>query len=258
MRRGRDTHIVRALAIAGAAIALAALAAAPATASAKQRPLGIDVSRFQGTIDWSAVRDSGVRFAFVQASRGTGADCDVVPDDCGPDAYYASNYAAARAEGIRVGPYHRVFIDPEPIEALKADARLEADTFTAVVGRLNRGDLLPALDVESPFDGASPVQVRVWLKTWIKRMRKTLKVKPIIYTNTTSWAATGNTSKFALKGYPLWVANWGVKSPSVPASNWAGRGWAVWQYTSSGSVPGISGRVDMNRLRVRFRKISVG
>lgn len=264
MRRGRLTRTGRALvATLGAAALCCTLGLAPAPASAaakgtKGTKVGIDVSRFQGTIDWSAVKASGVKFAFVQASRGTGFDCDVVPDDCGPDLYYATNYASARAAGIRVGPYHRVFIDPEPIEALRADARLEADTFTSIVGSLNRGDLLPALDVESPFDGATAVQIRVWIRTWIARVRKTLGSKPIIYTNTTSWAATDNTTKFAAKGYPLWVANWGVKSPSVPAANWAGRGWAIWQYTSSGTVPGISGRVDMNRLRVRFSKVSVG
>ncbi len=257
MRRGRLTRTTNTLAAAiGAAALVCALAPAAASAG-KGSVTGIDVSRFQGTIDWAAVKASGVKFAFVQASRGTGFDCDVVPDNCGPDLFYATNYAAARANGVRVGPYHRVFIDPEPLEALKADARLEADTFTSMVGTLQQGDLRPALDVESPFDGATAVQVRVWIKTWITRVNKTLGQTPIIYTNNTSWAATGNTTKFAAKGYPLWVANFDVKSPSVPASNWAGRGWSVWQYTSSGTVPGISGRVDMNRLRVRFSKISV-
>ncbi len=248
----------RTLAAALCASALGAAVVMPTTASAgKGAAIGVDVSRFQETIDWTSVGGYGVRFAFVQASRGTGFDCDVVPDNCGADLYYASNYAAARAAGIRVGAYHRVFIDPEPIDALKVDARAEADLFTSIVGTLRRGDLLPALDVESPFDGASPVQVRVWIKTWVKRVRKTLGVRPIIYTNTTSWAATDDTTKFARKGHPLWVANWGVSKPSVPAGNWGGRGWSIWQYTSSGTVPGIAGRVDMNRLRVRFSRISV-
>jgi lysozyme len=260
MRLGHPlkARAARALAAVLGAVALAAVLA-PAHASAgKGTKLGIDVSRFQGTIDWAQVKAAGVKFAFVQASRGTGYDCDVVPDDCGPDLYYATNYAAAKAAGIRVGPYHRVFIDPEPLEQLRTDARLEADTFTSMVGSLQPGDLRPALDVESPFDGATAVQIRVWIKTWITRVKRNLGASPIIYTNNASWAATGNTTKFAAKGYPLWVANFDVKSPLVPASNWAGRGWSVWQYTSSGTVPGISGRVDMNRLRVRFSKISVG
>ena len=248
----------RALAGLACAGALALPAALPGTAAAGTGTVtGIDVSRFQGAIDWTQVDAHGIRFAFLQASRGTGFDCDVIPRNCGADLYYASNYAAARAAGIRVGAYHRVFIDPEPIKALRTDARAEADLFASMVGELRRGDLLPALDVESPFDGASEVQVRVWIRTWIKRVKRKLGSRPIIYTNTTSWGATGDTAKFAAKGYPLWVANWGVSRPSVPAGNWAGRGWSVWQYTSSGTVPGISGRVDMDRLRVRFSRISV-
>jgi GH25 family lysozyme M1 (1,4-beta-N-acetylmuramidase) len=53
------------------------------------------------------------------------------------------------------------------------------------------------------------------------------------------------------------VANWEVRAPSVPADNWGGRGWSIWQFTNSGRVAGISGRVDRNRLRVRFSRISV-
>jgi GH25 family lysozyme M1 (1,4-beta-N-acetylmuramidase) len=251
----RPAPATRVLACLAAACALL-LAAAPAQAG-KGKALGIDVSRFQGTIDWTQVKGAGVRFAFVQASRGNGLDCDVVPDECGADAYYATNYAAARALKIRVGAYHRAFIDPAPDALLRADARAEADIFLAGVGSLRKGDLLPALDAETPFDGATPAQLQTWISTWLKRVRKRLGVRPIIYTNTTSWTAVGNTSKFARAGHHLWVANWGVSKPSVPAGNWARRGWSIWQFTSSGKIPGISGRVDLNRLRVRFSKIGV-
>ncbi len=250
--RGRLIAFVAVLALGAGAAAM------PTPASAgKGVALGVDVSRFNGAIDWTQVRAAGVRFAFVQASRGTGLDCDVKPGNCGGDLLYGANYAAARVAGLRVGPYHRVFIDPEPIEAAKADARAEAALFVSVVGSLRRGDLLPALDVESPFDGASAPQVRIWVRTWLKQVRRALGVRPIIYTNSTSWSATGNSRKFARAGHALWVANWGVRKPRVPAANWSGRGWWIWQYTSSGRVPGISGRVDLNRLRVRFRRIAV-
>jgi lysozyme len=138
-----------------------------------------------------------------------------------------------------------------------ADARAEAALFVSSVGSLQPGDLVPAIDVESPFDGATAPQLRVWVRTWLKQVRRALGVRPIIYTNTTSWSATGNTLKFARAGHALWVANWGVSRPSVPAADWAGRGWSIWQYTSSGELPGIAGRVDLNRLRVRFSRLSV-
>ena len=95
--------------IAAAALSLALAAATPGSASAGTRAIGIDVSRFQGAIDWPSVAGAGVRFAFVQASRGSGVDCTVKPAQCGADPYFAANRAAAEASGIRVGAYHRAF-----------------------------------------------------------------------------------------------------------------------------------------------------
>jgi GH25 family lysozyme M1 (1,4-beta-N-acetylmuramidase) len=214
------------------------------------------VSRFNGAIDWPLVAGSGVRFAFVQGSRGAGTDCTVKPDNCGPDPLYATNYAGAKAAGIRVGAYHRAFATGATRAEARADAAAEANVFITAVGTLQSGDLLPALDVETPFTGLNASRLRTWIRVWLKKVRKRLGAKPIIYTNASSWAATGNTTMFS-KGHPLWVAEWGVSKPSVPASNWGGRRWSVWQFTSSGSVPGISGRVDQDYLRVGFRKISV-
>ncbi len=88
-------------------------------------------------------------------------------------------------------------------------------------------------------------------------MNARLGIKPIIYTNVSSWAATGDTTEFALDGHALWVANWGVSRPAVPAGNWAGESWRVWQYTSDGSVAGIEGRVDRDVLRGGLRSLGV-
>jgi GH25 family lysozyme M1 (1,4-beta-N-acetylmuramidase) len=59
-----------------------------------------------------------------------------------------------------------------------------------------------------------------------------------------------NTEWFARNGYTvLWIAHWtSASQPLVPAGNWAGSGWTFWQYSSTGTVPGIRGRVDLNRL----------
>ena len=239
-----------------AALTMIALAAPAAQAGAGR--LGIDVSRFNGAIDWTAVRADGVRFAFVAASRGSGDDCAVAPTSCGTDPNYDANYANARASGVRVGPYHRAFVNGANEAELLADARAEADVFIASVGTIGRNDLSPALDVETPFEVPGPNGLKKWLRVWVKRVNKQLGAKPLIYTNVTSWSATGNTLEFARRGHRLWVANWGVSRPAVPASNWAGRGWSVWQYTSSGSIDGISGRVDLNRFKGSFRKIAAG
>ena len=218
---------------------------------------GIDVSRFQGEIAWDQVGTTPIGFAYVAASRGSGADCLVVPERCGADEYYEVNYRGARANGIRVGAYHRAFASGPGIDGAKADARAEANLFIAQVGTLRHRDLLPVLDVETPFTDLDDEELRVWVRAWLDRVERKLGRKAIVYTNQSSWLATGDTTEFALLGHPLWVANYGVSRPAVPALNWAGFGWSIWQFTSSGHVRGIEGSVDKNRLSNGLRGISV-
>lgn len=234
---------------------------APAPATAKPKHIrGIDVSRFQGQIAWKQVGQTKLKFAFIQASRGSGGDCIVVPEECGADGFYLRNYKKARAEGLRVGAYHRAFASgpgtgAEGIEGAKLDARTEADLFAATVGQLRGRDLRPVLDLETPFTGMNEAELNAWVKAWLARVERKLGSSPIIYTNASSWLATGDTTAFALDGHPLWVANFDVPSPLVPAQNWAGKGWTIWQYTSSGRVRGIAGNVDKNKLARGFGRI---
>jgi GH25 family lysozyme M1 (1,4-beta-N-acetylmuramidase) len=241
-------------------VAICTALAWPSAAAAAPPPRlpGIDVSRFQETIDWPLVGGSDVQFAFVQASRGSGDDCAVKPRRCGSDGFYDSNYAEAKLAGIRVGPYHRAFVGGNGRAGVKADARAEAHVFLTEVGDLAPGDLRPALDMETPFADLSPVELRVWARTWLQRVKRALGVRPIIYTNVTSWAALGNPLSFARAGHPLWVANWNVSAPAVPAANWAGESWRIWQHSSHGHVPGITGRVDLDWLRGGWRSVTVG
>lgn len=236
---------------------VATLAAIPALASAGL-PRGIDVSRFQGGIDWPAVGGTKVSFVFAQASRGSGDDCLVRRGRCGADNFYGRNVSGAEAAGLPVGPYHRAFASGRTRARAKADARQEARVFSAAVAAVGSFDLRPVLDVESPFTRLNAGRLRLWISTWLERVERKLGVKPIIYTNATSWSATGDTLRFARRGYRLWVANFGVSSPLVPAGNWAGRGWSIWQFTSSGSVRGIDGNVDKNKLGVPLRRIEAG
>jgi GH25 family lysozyme M1 (1,4-beta-N-acetylmuramidase) len=244
-----------------AALVLLATACAATLALAdparSERKPGIDVSRFQSRIDWQRVGETELEFAFVQASRGSGLDCAVEPTRCGPDEFYDRNYARARENGIRVGPYHRAFAGGEGRLGVKRDSRREAKVFLAEVGELRPEDLLPVLDVETPFGGLDPRELRIWIRNWLTKVEKELDAKPIIYTNYSSWQATGDTTSFARQGHPLWVANFDVASPKVPALNWSGLGWSIWQYTNSGSVPGIAGDVDRDVARVSLDSISV-
>ncbi len=234
-------------------LAFSASLAVVAEAAAAKR--GIDVSRFQKRIDWQQVGMTKIRFAYVQASRGSGDDCLVKAGRCGEDNYYDRNLEGATGAGITVGAYHRAFASGRTRALAEEDAKAEARVFSRSVGRIGEGEMIPVLDVEAPFTDLSPARLRLWVATWLERVERKLGATPMIYTNASSWLATGDTQRFAKRGHPLWVANFGVETPAVPAGDWAGNGWSMWQFTSTGSVRGIDGNVDKNRLGVGLRKL---
>ena len=110
--------------------------------------------------------------------------------------------------------------------------------------------------METPFSDLNALELRVWARTWLRAVKDAFGVKPIIYTNASSWAALGDPASFAHKGYPLWVANWHVPKPQVPARDWAGESWRIWQHASDGSVDGIEGHVDLDTLRGGWRGVT--
>jgi GH25 family lysozyme M1 (1,4-beta-N-acetylmuramidase) len=193
---------------------------------------GIDVSHWQGAIDWAKVAGAGKRFAIIKAT-----DSDDFVDD-----RYAFNHANAKANGLWTGAYH--FARPD---SSAGDAVGEADWFASHIG-LSAGDLIPALDLEQS-GGLSVSALQAWVKTFLDRATSRTGVRPMIYTSPNFWKnSMGDSRALADAGYKiLWIAHWGVSAPTVPAQNWGGNGWTFWQYTSDGSVAGISGRVDLDR-----------
>jgi GH25 family lysozyme M1 (1,4-beta-N-acetylmuramidase) len=208
---------------------------------------GIDVSHWQNTIDWSRVAASGVRFAFLKATD----DVDYT------DPTFLANRAGARANGISVGAYH--FARPD---ATPGDAHREAAHFVKVV-RPRAGDLLPVLDLETS-KGLDQAGVTRWARRWLAQVRALTGVTPLVYTSPYGWIQrTGDTRLVARDGAPLWIAHWGVSAPTVPAGDWDGHGWRVWQRTSTGHVPGIAGNVDLDQMAgdslgtVTIRRLSI-
>ena len=196
---------------------------------------GIDISHWQGVINWTKVAAAGKRFAFMKASEST----NFVDDT------YTTNRAQARAAGLYVGAYH--FAQPS---SGAGDAIAEADHFINTAGPVS-GDLLPVLDLERS-GSLSQTALTAWVKAFLGRVEERVGVKAIIYVSPNFWRTyMGDTTWFGDNGYDiLWVAHWttGV-APIVPGGNWGGDGWTFWQYTSDGAVNGISGRVDLNRYR---------
>ena len=195
---------------------------------------GIDVSYHQGAIDWRQVATAGKRFAFVRATAGT----------LTADTAYWTNRSGAGAAGLAVGSYH--FANPD---SAVNDAGNEASWFlrnTAIAS----GDLVPVLDLETA-NGLSPDSLTAWAQTWLSQVSAATGVRPIIYTTPKFWSTSmADTDWFARNGYAvLWIANWTIASqPAVPASDWAANGWSFWQHSSTGTVPGISGAVDLDRF----------
>jgi GH25 family lysozyme M1 (1,4-beta-N-acetylmuramidase) len=195
---------------------------------------GIDVSHHDGSIDWGGVASSGIRFAYIKSSEGTGF----------VDPRYAANRTAAARLGLRVGAFHFARPDLTPEEA-----SAEADHFIATAD-FRAGDLAPMLDLEVT-DGLSVGQLDDWVSTFLARVVARTGIHPGIYVSPDFWRAyLGDTSTFGSSLVaPLWIAHWTAGgSPSVPGSNWGGRGWTVWQFTDHGSVSGISHSVDLDRM----------
>jgi GH25 family lysozyme M1 (1,4-beta-N-acetylmuramidase) len=193
---------------------------------------GIDVSHWQGTINWASVAGAGKAFAVIKATESTTY----------VDSLYATNHANARANGVRTGAYH--FAQPS---TTAGDAKAEADWFVAHMNLLP-GDLNPALDLEQS-NGLSVSALQSWVKTFLDEVYAKTGMRPMIYTSPSFWRTyMGDTRSIADAGYSiLWIAHWGVTSPSVPGSNWGGKGWTFWQYSSNTPVAGISGNVDHDR-----------
>ena len=205
----------------------------PKPASSPTRLEGIDVSHWQGTIDWAKVRAAGKKFAYIKASEHTSF----------VDDKYQTNRSRAKTAGLKVGAYH--FARPN---VGTTDAYAEADHFIETADWTS-GELRPVLDLEDT-GGLSSSALQTWVKAFVQRVHDRTGVRAVIYVSPAFWSSKmGNSNWFAKNGYDvLWIAHWTTAgSPSVPAENWGGKSWTFWQYTSDGSVPGISGRVDLDR-----------
>ena len=216
--------------------AVAALVLAP-TAGAYVR--GVDVSHYNGRIDWEQVAGAGYDFAIVQATKGND----------GADARYDSNRDDAAAAGLSVGAYHFARPGGGTSAAQTRDALAEARHFAARADPA-ADELVPMLDLERS-GGLSPAQLVSWTSTWLREAERLVGARPAVYTSVSFWRhSLGNTTAFARGGYALWLARWtGASRPDLPASGWSGAGWTFWQWTSCGRVPGMRGCVDLDRFR---------
>ncbi len=196
-------------------------------------PRGVDVSSWQHPgsteIGWNAVRSAGIDFVVIKATEGNSYT----------NPYFATDRAHAQQAGLVVGVYH--YARPMLPIATAVD---QADRFLAVTGPTrSAGQLAPVLDLEAQ-GGLSADQLAAWAHAFLEEVETRTGRAPILYTYRSFWTdIMKNTTSFSR--YPLWFAIYNAaSSPGPLPGGW--QKWSIWQYTSSASVPGIAGNIDMN------------
>lgn len=194
----------------------------------------IDVHGAKGPVNWTEVKHSGVDGAYVKKSEGLTFD----------DDRYLENDAKARAAHIRIGAYH--FARPDlhgPVEEARHFLHGQAQAGKpAVPLRWRQGDLPPALDFEQHARGRSQAWMTWWAQTFLAELRRNGHKYVTFYTYPSFWRSDMGAPATTFGGSLLWWASYGVQSPGGPAH------WPVWlwQHSSSGLVPGVSGKVDLD------------
>lgn len=187
---------------------------------------GIDVSHYQGVIDWDRVARAGISFAYVKTTEGVD----------GRDPRWAANRSGARAAGVHVGGYHYAQPGAGPY-----DARAEAQQFLAALGPQAPLDLPPALDLEE-HHGLPARQLIAWAVEFLTYLDSRSMRPPVLYTGPAFYTEHLDNTR-ELDRWPLWIAHYTpAPRPAAP------RPWTFWQHTSAGRVPGISTAVDLDRF----------
>lgn len=194
-------------------------------------PVGVDVSSWQGSINWGAVRSAGIEFAWMKATEGTSYK----------DPTFSANYLGAYNAGVIRGAYH--FARPDVSGGAE-----QAAFFASNGGAWSRDNLtLPGvMDIEGSCYGKTPAAMQSWILDFYNTYKARTGRDIVIYTSASWWnSCTGGWTGMSARS-PLWVAHWtSAGSPSIPQGF---PFWTVWQYTSTGSVSGISGNVDRDRF----------
>ena len=183
---------------------------------------GIDVSQWQGSINYQEVKNSGIEVVYIRASEGEGYI----------DPYFKTNYENAKANGLKVGFYHYVTATSEE------EARQQAQFFASVIGGTTP-DCKLAMDFES-FGNLSIEEINNISLEFLQTLESITGKECIIYSD--AYNAI-NTFGGELTEYPIWIAEYGVSSPEA---NGKWNTWEGFQYTDLGNVSGINGNVDMD------------
>ena len=183
----------------------------------------IDVSTWNGIIDWDKVYKSGVRYAMIRSSFGIENPNQI-------DNKFVRNIENAIKVSIKCGIYHYSYAKSA------AEAKKEAE-FCLKTIKGYKIDLPVAFDIEDSSQTHLGKDTLTSIVIAFCDRIKSAGYMPMLYCNP-SWLNSYLHKNKLLGKYDLWLAHWGVSAPSYNC--------AIWQYSENGSVPGISGSVDMN------------
>lgn len=206
-----------------AALVFAALAPARAIPPSGGRQYrGIDISEFQGEIDFEEVRRSGIEAVYIRVGAGEYTD-----------EYFAENYERAKAAGLKIGFYH--YVTARSVEEGRRQAR-----FFASLAAGREPDMRLAMDFEY-FGSLSVSQINAISEAYLDELTALTRREAVIYSDLSN--ARNIFSRALAEKYPLWAAQYGADEPSA---NGKWREWVGFQYTDEGRVGGIYGNVDRN------------
>jgi len=187
---------------------------------------GIDVSHYQGEIDWDHLFKKSsvtISFVFCKATEGTNL----------LDYRWKQNYKELREKGIPVGAYHYF----KPNKSATKQAKFFLKHYKPA-----QNDLPPVIDVEE--EGTDPITLRNNVKLWMDIVKKRTGRQPIIYTN---YFMFDNIFETHFRNHTFWIANYS----DIP-ERMKDKRIQYWQYTDQGKVPGIEEPVDLNMSKVKF------
>ena len=197
----------------------------------KDKVFGIDVSHYQGKIDWETVQndndDFPIGFVFVRATAGKSK----------LDSEYNNNWKGAKTNGYLRGAYHYYRPDENSFK--------QAENFIKNV-KLSKGDLPPVLDVEKIPNKQSLDSLKSGLKRWLVKVENHYGIKPIIYSGESFYS---DFLKKEFKGYDLWIANYSFFEDEIRKE------WLFWQFTDKAVLKGIETPVDVNIYNGNFEEL---
>ncbi len=178
--------------------------------------MGVDVSRYQGNIDWKTIASQNVTFAFIKATEGSSHQ----------DITFSKNWQEVSETPIYAGAYH--------FFSFESSGETQAENFIQTVGELRENSLPPVIDLE--FYGEysetplSRKETKAILDPLLKRLEEYYHVKPIIYTTIRAYCYYFLGGGYA--DYPLWFRNV-YQEPALD--------WTFWQYSDQGKLEGYDG-----------------